>query len=93
MHVLTGICPKKIFGAFFLNVRKKIFNPLNGTLTKIWSRGGGRSTIFPAGHHRVSQGNSSRHPQLKGASFAPARSLEKKKKLVAAHCRLAFVKE
>ena len=58
-QVVKGICPEKKFGPSnvrknFLNVRKKCFNPLNGTLTH--PGGGGRPKYFPAGRHRISQG-------------------------------------
>jgi hypothetical protein len=56
---LTLECPKKIFYSF-LDVRKKFFSPLNGTLTEIFFATGGWKVAeknFAAGHHQLSQGN------------------------------------
>ena len=87
-QVLTEICPKKVFLTsnvrkiffypYFLNVRKKIFNPLNGTLTKNFlatEGGGGLRNIFLQGvfdFRRAIIADTPPPPLLKGASFAPA---------------------
>jgi hypothetical protein len=77
MHVVRGICPEKffdpkfnlfmpgkIFSHLFLNVRKptspQIFFDLPRSPTFLRERG--KKFFFAAGHHRLSQGNSSRHP-------------------------------
>jgi hypothetical protein len=70
--ILAGLCPEKLFLPFF-ECPEKIFKRPPPPLANFFGRNSAPQKVFAARHHRLLQGNSSRHPLIKRASFATVR--------------------
>jgi hypothetical protein len=58
---LIGLGPEKFFCPFF-KCPENFFSTSPPPLANIFGRNSGQKYFFAAGHHRLSQGKSSRHP-------------------------------